>query len=126
MNFSKSFDQTLRRFGISGKWLAEQSGVSPQMISGFRRGQQRIYTDSLEKVISALPSDARQYFYESILGRNLAGREPNLEELIEEMGAIQLATLLNAVAARISAVRLLSDESDNLNLNQCENVKVVL
>jgi len=61
MNFSQALDITLDKFGISAKWLSEKTGVSQQMISGFRRGSQRIYSDSLEKILAGLPTDARNY-----------------------------------------------------------------
>jgi len=66
-NFARSLDSTLKDFGITGKSIAEKSGVSEQMISGFRRGNKRIYTDSLEKIIAALPQDARRYFYSKLI-----------------------------------------------------------
>lgn len=61
MNFSQALDITLDKFGISAKWLSEKTGVSQQMISGFRRGNQRIYSDSLEKILAGLPTDAKNY-----------------------------------------------------------------
>jgi|UPI0002DCC957 transcriptional regulator with XRE-family HTH domain len=61
MNFSQALDRTLEKYGISAKWLSEQTGVSQQMISGFRRGQQRIYSDSLERLLAGLPSEAKNY-----------------------------------------------------------------
>ncbi len=61
MNFSQALDKTLDEFDISAKWLSEKTGVSQQMISGFRRGNQRIYSDSLEKILAGLPTDARNY-----------------------------------------------------------------
>lgn len=61
MNFSQALDKTLDKFGISAKWLSQKTGVSQQMISGFRRGNQRIYSDSLEKIIAGLPTDAKNY-----------------------------------------------------------------
>lgn len=61
MNFSQALDTTLDKFGISAKWLSEKTGVSQQMISGFRRGSQRIYSDSLEKILAGLPTDAKNY-----------------------------------------------------------------
>jgi transcriptional regulator with XRE-family HTH domain len=61
MNFSQALDKTLDEFGITAKWLSEKTGVSQQMISGFRRGNQRIYSDSLEKILAGLPIDAKNY-----------------------------------------------------------------
>lgn len=109
MNFAQALDQTLEEFGISGKWLSERSGVSQQMISGFRKGNQRVYSDSLEKIIATLPSDARQHFF-GLLGNR--GTEQgstsssfasgvDLNSVVERLDKRQLAGLLCAIADRI-------------------------
>lgn len=110
MNFSKAFDRTLNHFDISGKWLAEQSGVSQQMISGFRRNQQRIYSDSMEKLLLALPVEAQKFFFESLLGASVEVRPPELREVVEEADSDQIANLLNAIASKISAPSKSTDE----------------
>ncbi len=117
MNFSQAFDKTLNHFGISGKWLSEQSGVSQQMISGFRRNQQRIYSDSMERLIQALPLEAQQYFFESLLGMSLRALPPNLEQVVEEATSVQLGYLLKAIGSRMSSPasdKTQSAKSDNL------------
>ncbi|WP_190554277.1 helix-turn-helix transcriptional regulator [Trichocoleus sp. FACHB-591] len=96
MNFSQALDRTLEEFGISAKWLAERAGVSQQMISQFRNGQQRVYNDSLEKMLAHLPSEAKQYFF-SQLGASSSG----LEAAIEEMDNDQLSHLLLAIAGKL-------------------------
>lgn len=101
MNFSQAFDLTLKDCGITGKSIADKSGVSQQMISNFRRGQQRIYTDSLEKIIKALPQKAQNYFYSLLLKQSVRDRCPTALELISEMNPFELAELLNAIAASI-------------------------
>ena len=63
VNFSEALDKALERYGISAKWLSEQSGVSQQMISQFRNGKQRIYSDSLKKLLTALPKEVKDYFF---------------------------------------------------------------
>lgn len=103
MNFSKAFDRTLNHFGISGKWLSEQSGVSQQMISGFRRGQQRIYSDSLEKLLQALPFEAQQYFFESLLGISLVAQPPDFEQVVEEATSVQIGHLLKVIGSKMSS-----------------------
>ncbi len=62
MKISKAFDKTLKNFGINARRLSEQSGVSEKMISLFRNDRQRIYSDSFEKLLDALPIEARLYF----------------------------------------------------------------
>ena len=103
MNFGKAFDRTLNHFGISGKWLSEKSGVSQQMISGFRRNQQRIYSDSLEKLIQSLPIEAQQYFFESLLGMSLVAQPPDLEQVVEEANSVQIGHLLKAIGSKMSS-----------------------
>ena len=103
MNFGKAFDRTLNHFRISGKWLSEQSGVSQQMISGFRRNQQRIYSDSMEKLIWSLPFEAQQYFFESLLGMSLMAQPPDLEQVVEEATNAQIGHLLKAIGSKMSS-----------------------
>ena len=104
MDFSEALDKTLICFGITGKWLAAESGVSAQMISGFRRGQQRIYTDSFAKIVSALPNDAQQYFFELVRGQAVYPRRPEFDilDLVDQMNPVEMANLLNAIADRLS------------------------
>jgi transcriptional regulator with XRE-family HTH domain len=104
MNFAQALDQTLEEFGISGKWLSERSGVSQQMISGFRKGNQRVYSDSLEKIIATLPSDARQHFFGLLGNRGTEQTSSSLVDLtsvVERLDKRQLAGLLCAIADRI-------------------------
>ena len=62
MKISQAFDKTLKNFEISARRLSEQSGVSEKMVSLFRNERQRIYSDSFEKLLDALPTEARLYF----------------------------------------------------------------
>jgi transcriptional regulator with XRE-family HTH domain len=80
MKFSEALDQTLNDYGISAKWLSEESGVSMQMISQFRRNKQRVYSDSLEAIINALPQEIKQHFFSLLLKKKLPGSD--LEYLI--------------------------------------------
>jgi transcriptional regulator with XRE-family HTH domain len=92
MKFSEALDQTLEHYGISAKWLSEQSGVSMQMISGFRRGKQRVYSDSLEAMIEALPLEVRCHFYSLMNGDRIATvsllNEAELADLMDEIASV--------------------------------------
>jgi predicted transcriptional regulator len=102
MNFAHALDTTLDEYGISGKWLSERSGVSQQMISGFRKGNQRVYSDSLEKIVATLPLEARHYFFTQLAGSNqLVGPSPSPTAIVKQMNKSQLAQLLVAVADEI-------------------------
>jgi transcriptional regulator with XRE-family HTH domain len=92
MKFYEALDKTLDAYGISAKWLSEQSGVSMQMISQFRRGKQRVYSDSLEAMIGALPSEVRHHFYSLMNGDRVATvsllNEAELADLMDEIASV--------------------------------------
>lgn len=93
MKFCEALDRSLDDYGISAKWLSEQSGVSMQMISQFRRGKQRVYSDSLEAMINALPEEVRRHFYSLMNGNN--DRIPAVSSLNES----ELADLMDEIAS---------------------------
>lgn len=104
MKFSEALDKTLEDYGISAKWLSEQSGVSMQMISQFRRGKQRVYSDSLEAMIGALPSEVRHHFYSLMNGDRITTvsllNEAELADLMDETAKV-LRKRTNAPLVRI-------------------------
>lgn len=102
MNFAQALDRTLDEHGISGRWLSERSGVSQQMISGFRKGNQRVYSDSLEKIVATLPIEAKHYFFMQLAGSTQFGESTSSPAaLVKQMNKAQLAELLMAVADEI-------------------------
>jgi transcriptional regulator with XRE-family HTH domain len=92
MKFCEALDKTLEHYGISAKWLSEQSGVSMQMISQFRRGKQRVYSDSLEAMINALPQEVRRHFYSLMMGDHIPTvsvmNESELADLMDEIASV--------------------------------------
>jgi transcriptional regulator with XRE-family HTH domain len=89
MKFADALDITLKHFKISAKELAAKSGVAESSISRYRRGERDIQADSLERLIAALPSEARNYLYFNCLIRD-----------IDDAG---IATLLQAIAIRLKS-----------------------
>jgi len=98
MKFSEALDKTLDDYGIAAKWLSEQSGVSMQMISNYRHGKQRVYSDSLESMISALPTQARRYLYGLVSNDRSA---LTLELLIDAASEEELETAMLQIVRRI-------------------------
>ncbi|MEM7555208.1 MAG: helix-turn-helix domain-containing protein [Cyanobacteria bacterium P01_A01_bin.84] len=109
MNFSKALDITLDEHGISAKWLSEQTGVSQQMISGFRRGNQRIYSDSLERILAGLPTEARNDLLSKLCKVDTS--KVDLKSLVMEASPQEKAELLNALAVWIVQSRENQDSS---------------
>lgn len=108
---SEAFNKTLQRYGIANNWLAEESGVEKSIISKFRNGKTRIQTDTLDKLIDALPSDAKVYFLTLKLGHSYT---PNLELFIENISSDDLHDLFELAAERILARSRASKRSDDL------------
>jgi DNA-binding Xre family transcriptional regulator len=97
IGISEAFDRTLKKYGITGTWLSQQSGVNAQMISRFRNGQ-NIQTDTLEKLLAPLSSEMKDYFYSSLMSRGIG---VSLESTIASMNERELRSVLFAIAARM-------------------------
>lgn len=94
------FDQTLKQLGITGKKLAEVTGVSTTHISEFRNGKTNISCEMLERLLNGadqIKPGAKRYFCEL-----LADQTPQpVEDPIERLDDMQLARLLLRVADRL-------------------------
>lgn len=109
MKFNQAFDATLKHFKISGKFLSEQSGIATASISEFRRGRKAIQTDSLEKLLHALPPEAKIHFFSSLLGG-----EEILKLLVSGMDNDGLSKVMIAIANK------LKDNRQNTSINTDE------
>lgn len=101
MKFCEALNETLEVFNLSAKEISQASGVREATISEFRRGLKDIHTDNLERLLHALPQEAKQYLF--------------LKVLVCEMDSKGLATLLNAVA-----YQLRREPSDQLGVTTLE------
>ena len=108
MDFNLAFDCTLKKFRISAKELAANSDVAPQTISDFRRGKKSINTDSLGKLLGALPGEAVSYFFSVLLGSSLA-----MEHFIAAMDYEELSGVMFAVARKLKSDRLNSRKNSD-------------
>lgn len=95
---SDNFHKTLQRYGITNVWLSSESGVDSKMISKFRNGRSNIQIDTWEKLLNALPTDAKLYFFSLILGSSY---QPNIELLVENLSSDELHDLFDLLADRI-------------------------
>jgi len=108
MDWNKAFDKTLRTYGVSAKWLSEQTGLSQQTISYFRKGRQPMTTENLGKLLMKLSTEAREYYFSLVLGASVPKRSPSFEEEIEELidkaDHAQIAILLSMLSAKFSSL----------------------
>lgn len=86
MNFSNAFDLTLRKFGLTGKSLAISTGLREATVSNFRNGSD-IRSDNLEKLIGALPPEAKQFLF--------------LKVFVDDLNPDAIATMLGLLASRL-------------------------
>jgi len=66
MKFSEAFKMTIERYELTGKDLAELSGLTESQLSSFRNGG-NLRTDSLEKLLGIMDPEARQYMMNLVL-----------------------------------------------------------
>ena len=104
MNFGLAFDETIKKYGLKGRAIAEAANVSPSIVSRFRSGK-AINTDSLEKLLEVLESEPLEYFAAHIVVvENLHTALKNstmAPELIRHLNDKETAALLYALAAKI-------------------------
>ena len=63
MEIHTAFDRTLKDMGIKACTISEVSGIAESDISKFRHGNQDILGRKIERLLKALPSTAKSYFW---------------------------------------------------------------
>jgi predicted transcriptional regulator len=101
MKFSEALNATLEEFGLSAKTIAQESGIREATLSEFRRGKKEIHTDNLERLIRALPQEAKQYLFFKLL--------------VVQMDKQGIATLLSAIAYHLK-----TENTENPHTHQPE------
>lgn len=75
MKFAEAFRETMFRFGLTGNEIAERSGLTPTQISKFRKGE-NLRIDSVERILEALPEEAKEYMMLLVLQKREADHVP--------------------------------------------------
>jgi transcriptional regulator with XRE-family HTH domain len=73
MNTREALEQSFQVFDLKASEIADRAGISPEIISRFRHGK-GITVETLDKIIQAMPSNARAYFCASLI----AGKEQGI------------------------------------------------
>ncbi|MBA3922793.1 MAG: GIY-YIG nuclease family protein [Nostocaceae cyanobacterium] len=117
--FCERFDATLKRYRISAKKLSEETKVSENHISEFRRGKCDISTTVLLRLLDGmetLASDSKQHFYQMMSGQNQlqSSLKYSLTEIIQVADEDELLDAMSAIANRFRCIRNSSTvESDS-------------
>jgi transcriptional regulator with XRE-family HTH domain len=81
MSFSSALRHTMSEFNLTGTELSEKSGVSKNTISAFRKGGQSLTVQNLEKLLGAMPEEARRYFFAELIDKRQASGAENLSQV---------------------------------------------
>lgn len=103
MDFSNAFDLTLKEFSLTGKAVAIDAGLREATVSNFRNGSD-IRTDSLEKLIKALPPEAKQFLF--------------LKVFVDDLNPPAIATMLGLLAGRLKESQRDPDYIDKSVISQ--------
>ena len=63
MDSRSAFFETLDKFNLSAADISRRSEVDAQVISKYRTGKQRLRQDTFDKLIDALPDEAKFYYF---------------------------------------------------------------
>jgi transcriptional regulator with XRE-family HTH domain len=67
MSFANALRHTMSEFKLTGTELSKKSGVSKNTISAFRQGGQSLTVENLEKLLGAMPEEARRYLFAELV-----------------------------------------------------------
>lgn len=99
MNHQKAFDEMMIRYRLEARKLAGASGVSEVQISRLRNGKD-LYAGTLLDLLSAVPTDAREYFLSLVFG---AKPEEDMRSLVMNAKASDISELLALLAERVNS-----------------------
>ena len=63
MDMSKAFYETMQRFGLRSVDVVVKSGVAESDVSKFINGKTNVGYKKIEKLLTALPTPAKDYFW---------------------------------------------------------------
>ena len=63
MNSRSAFFTTLNKFDITAADISRLAAIEPEVISKYRTGRQNLRQDTFDKLIDALPYDAKFYYF---------------------------------------------------------------
>jgi transcriptional regulator with XRE-family HTH domain len=82
MTFSNALRHTMSEFRLTGTELSKKSGVSKNTISAFRQGTQSLTVENLEKLLGAMPDEARRYFFSELANARQSSDMENLAQAV--------------------------------------------
>ncbi|MGD1906817.1 MAG: helix-turn-helix domain-containing protein [Leptolyngbyaceae cyanobacterium] len=87
VDFRDALNEVLRQYDIKANDLAARSGIDEVQISKFRNKHKNMQTQNFERLIAALPQNARMYFWYLVMAENT-----NSHQVAEEGGNYSVAS----------------------------------
>jgi len=72
--YRDAFNETIGHFNLSARDIASKAGLHESAVSNFRSGRKDITVGTLERLLAALPEDAREYIYLKALVGSISNR----------------------------------------------------
>lgn len=101
MLIHEAFDQTLKRYRINGRAIAQVAEVSESLVSQFRHGKTGVTDEMLDKLLNAMQEIApgsRKYFCSLVAGEPMEVK--SLKDVVEAISEDEIPDLLMAIARR--------------------------
>lgn len=101
MLIHEAFNETLKRYRIGGRALAQAAEVSESLVSQFRHGKTGVTNEMIDKLLQGMQQIApgsRKYFCSLVAGEP-AG-VTTVEKIIEAISEDEIPELLMAIAQR--------------------------
>ena len=118
MDFSRAFDQTLTDWGISAKWLAQESGVNEVVISRFRTGITNPTAKTLAQLLDSLSMEVRMHYFSLLLGTDIKPSLSKVQKQIDQMDGSELSQLLGVIANKLSSLHDASQSQERKQKNK--------
>ena len=74
MKYQDALNETLKKFHLSSREVANKAGIDEANFSLFKNGKKDLNLQTWERLMDALPDDAKQYIYLKILIGDLDNR----------------------------------------------------
>ena len=102
MLIHEAFNETLRRYNISGLALAQTAEVSQSLVSQFRNGKKGVTDEMLDNLLCAmqkLAPGSRKYFCSMVAGEPV-GTDARINNVIDTISEEDIPEILEAIARR--------------------------
>ncbi len=116
MRFHEAIKLVVEDYGIKWVAVAQRSGVPATSLSSFINGNREFHTDNLEKILDALPLEARAKVFNLVLNSGTVRVRPTLSAIISELSPDSRRDRKEAAEAIREISKKFLENSGNVNI----------